>query len=171
MHYARWNMFEQERSEEYEQALSYALRILSRKAYTAHEVRTKLLAREVPQQLVGPLLSELSEYNLINDEQYAGQYTRTYQTGRGPVRIAQELRQRGVAVEHIDRALAWLRKNTNFVTYALAALEERAWRYEPAPDADFAELANAKNRARSFLIRRGYESETIEVVLNKTGWF
>lgn len=147
------------------------MRILSRRAYTAHEVRSKLREREVPEHLVAPLLSELSEYNLINDEQYASQYTRTHQTGRGPVRIAQELRQRGVAVEHIDRALAWLRKNTNFATYALAALEQQAWRYEPAPGASFTEVAQAKNRARDFLIRRGYEIETIEAVLTKTGWF
>lgn len=171
MHYARGTVNDIARTEHYEQALGYALRILSRKAYTAHEVRSKLVERDVPEELIAPLMSELAEYNLINDEQYAGQYTRTHQATRGPVRIEQELTQRGVAPEHIARAMKWLRAHTNFVANATAALEERAWRYEPSPGSGFREVVTAKNRARDFLLRRGYETETIEVVLKKTGWF
>lgn len=157
-----------------QRALDYVMTILSQRAYTEHQLRERIARRFGPHATeidTDSILDQLREYNLVNDELFAEQYAETYRLRRGPIRIAQELRQRGVAESIIAEALAKLRRTTDFVECAHALITERAWRYQVAEGADFTEFAKAKQRAWGFLARAGYEIETIEIVLERVGWF
>lgn len=79
-----------------------ALRLLTRRDYTAAELRTKLLAREAPETEVDTVLADLTQAGLLSDRRVAQSHVRVASAlkGRGRHRIARELEHRGV-----DRAL------------------------------------------------------------------
>ena len=92
------------------QARATALRLLTRRDYTAKELRTKLLDRELPETEVTSVLADLAEAGLVNDRRVAESFVRVASTlkGRGRMRISRELEQRGVDRGVIRDALAKL---------------------------------------------------------------
>ncbi|HKF98015.1 MAG TPA: regulatory protein RecX, partial [Steroidobacteraceae bacterium] len=101
---------------------------------------------------VADVIAELGRTGLLNDARYAQNYV-AYHAGRGqgPVRIAVELRRRGLAPESIDAALAggpdWI---------ALARKVCRV-KFGSQPPANWAQRA----RHARFLQYRGFSSDHI----------
>jgi len=140
------------------QARATALRLLTRRDYTAKELRTKLLDRGMPEAEVASVLAELAEEGAVNDRRVAESFVRVASTvkGRGRLRISRELEQRG-----IDRAI---------VREALAALpvedESASLRKLLARKRLPARLSPAEHR-RVFaqLVRRGFSADLIAKAL------
>lgn len=86
----------------------YALRILTRRAHSVHEMKTKLLRRADSELLAQVVLARLKESGQLDDSRYARQFTRTRAEVRkqGKFRIARDLRARGVPDRHINDAIA-----------------------------------------------------------------
>jgi regulatory protein len=80
------------------QARVAALRLLTRRDYTAKEIHQKLLDREVPEAEAAAVVADLAASGLINDRRVAESFVRVASTvkGRGRLRIERELAQRGV---------------------------------------------------------------------------
>lgn len=83
-----------------------AIRLLTQREHTRIELQRKLIKRGFTQDIVEPLLDQLIQKKLLNDQRFAENYIH-YRTnkGYGPVRIAAELNQRGVAADLIDELL------------------------------------------------------------------
>ena len=80
-----------------------ALRLLSRREHSAQELKQKLLHKGFEINLVESLLDELRQEGSLSDKRFAESYTRSrISRGYGPVRIRQELRQRGAGDEIIE---------------------------------------------------------------------
>jgi regulatory protein len=90
------------------QLYEVALRSLTRRAHSVHEMKQKLARRCDNHLLVQVVMARLKENGLIDDARYAKQFTRqrTEIRRQGKFRIARELRARGVPDRHIDSALA-----------------------------------------------------------------
>jgi len=86
---------------------SAALRALMRRAHSVHELRRALERRCPDADLVSAELARLKQQNLLDDARYAREFARQHATIRrqGRLRIAQELRRRGVPDRHIESAL------------------------------------------------------------------
>jgi regulatory protein len=136
-----------------------ALDILARREHSAHELREKLQAR-FPElrfdTLIQPVLERLREEGLQSDLRFSEAYVH-YRGSRGvgPLRIAQELRRKG-----IDRTL--LRE----VLHATIDWEERCRevlrrKFQVGAGAPTAERA----RWMRFLAQRGFDSEQVRAVL------
>ena len=92
------------------QARATALRLLTRRDYTAKELRTKLLERDLPEADVTSVLADLAESGAVNDRRVAESFVRVASTlkGRGRLRISRELEQRGIDRAIVRDALAAL---------------------------------------------------------------
>ncbi|WP_018923351.1 recombination regulator RecX [Salsuginibacillus kocurii] len=88
-------------------ALNDALQTISYKMRSAYEVKQKLAAKEYPEEVIEEAVNKVKEYGYINDVEFAKAYVRTKKrtTDHGPVRIQDDLLQKGVSQAIIDEAL------------------------------------------------------------------
>ncbi len=88
-------------------ARASALRLLTRREHSRHELRRKLEQRRFDTQLVEALLDELESERLLSDTRYAELLvSNRAERGYGPLRIRMELGERGVAREIVEQTLA-----------------------------------------------------------------
>lgn len=79
------------------------LRLLARREHSRRELLDKLAVRGFDRDEVEPVVAGLIEQNWQNDQRYAECYVRQrIQAGYGPIRIAYELQQRGIADVDLD---------------------------------------------------------------------
>jgi len=90
-----------------EEMYELALRALTRRAHSVHEMKQKLERRSNNKLLVQVVMARLKENGMIDDARYAKQFARQRTEGRkqGKFRVARDLRARGVQDKHIDAAL------------------------------------------------------------------
>jgi regulatory protein len=83
-----------------------ALNFLARREHSRLELERKLSAKEYDKNIIQEVLHKLKDKNLQSDERFAANYTKARaDRGYGPVRIALELRERGVSDSIINEAL------------------------------------------------------------------
>ena len=87
-------------------AKQVAVRLLARREHSVEELRQKLVKREFDSDEIASALLELQEGDWQSDERFTEAYVRARRLkGYGPVRIAAELRERGVSEQIADRYL------------------------------------------------------------------
>ena len=144
------------------QARATALRLLTRRDYTAKELRTKLLERDVPVAEVTSVLTDLTDAGVVNDRRVAESFVRVASTvkGRGRLRISRELEQRGIDRAIIRDALAALPVDDE--TASIRRFLDR--KHLPA-------RLNPAEHRRVFgqLVRRGFSADLIAKALRGRG--
>jgi regulatory protein len=84
-----------------------AMDLLARREHSRRELRQKLLRRFKAPELIDTQLNRLTEENLQSDSRYAGSFLRQrISRGYGPVRIRQEMRQKGISDAEIELAIS-----------------------------------------------------------------
>jgi regulatory protein len=138
---------------------AYAIFLLSRRDYSASELRKKLTGRGYLEEAIVPVVGELLASNTINDRRY-GSNVVAYRArrGQGPVRIRNELRKAGVAAEDVDAAVAGDEDSPDFTK---RAREVRSRKFGPEIPKDHKERAK---QAR-FLQYRGFSNDHIRAAL------
>ena len=140
------------------------LRALTRREHSRTELVTKFSSRVECEEVLEAALDRLVEDGYQCDERFAEVFVRSrVGRGQGPSRIEQELRQRGVASELIDRVLEAC--DADWEALALAAVQKRFSGLEgdePLAQDDWA-------RAGRFLAGRGFPSDLIYRVLRMRG--
>jgi regulatory protein len=88
-------------------ARAIALRQLTAAPRTRAQLAGSLARKGVPDEVAEAVLNRFEEVHLVDDEDFARQWVRTRQVGRGLSRRAlrQELRERGVAEETVRAAV------------------------------------------------------------------
>lgn len=128
-----------------------AMDYLARREHSRLELRRKLKKRFDDDELVEQQLERLVEENLQSDARYAESFVRQrFNRGHGPLRIRQEMRQRGVPDGDIQQAL----ESENFDWFA-SARSVLARKYGDAPAV---ELKQKAKRSR-FMQYRGFSPE------------
>jgi regulatory protein len=129
-----------------------AMDLLARREHGRAELSRKLRQRGAAQELIDPALERLAEEGLLNESRYLESYIASRaRSGYGPLRIREELSQRGLPRGEIEQALAAADIDWR------AQLQE-VWRRKfPALPKD------ARERAQQgrFLSYRGYSMEAI----------
>jgi regulatory protein len=86
-----------------------ALELLARREHSRLELRQKLIQRGYPPESIGSVLDRLVEERLLDESRYAELYAcARADKGYGPLRIARELRERGVPEDVVAATLAAL---------------------------------------------------------------
>jgi len=143
--------------EQYRRARGKAMDLLARREHAVAELRDKLTQRDMQPALVARVLDELQAEGLLSDARFAEAYVRYRRnSGHGPQRIRQELRQRGV-----EEALqaTWLESAE--VDWSALARQARSKRFGADLPGDYKERA----RQARFLQYRGFTSEQIQAAL------
>lgn len=151
------------------EARAAAVRALSRREYSVYELRSKL-ERSYDDATVEQVLDELLERNLLSDQRFAEVFVRSrIERGQGPMRIREELRQRGVHDDEIDAHLTF---DTEFwFDLASKVLDKRPELARALQSADGGDQAQTHMRDRAigrigrFLAARGFPGDVIHQVL------
>lgn len=146
-----------EREQLYQNVLDVAAKQLSYRALSTEGLRKKLLEKGCPEDAVEYALAWLQERQLLNDAAFAASVVRSYQKrGYGPMRIRQELRQRGVPREELEHALEGFQANYEKMQ---ALLEKRL----------HGDVSDRKevDKAVAALQRRGYVWSEIRAALSQ----
>ena len=125
-----------------------ALDLLARREHSYAEMLRKLRQRDVSMDMAEIELDRLQEEGLLSDERFCEAYVHARsQRGYGPVRLREELRQRGVAERLIDEQLFSAGRDWT-------ALAHRTFskRFPEGPAEDLKERA----RQQRFMQYRGY---------------
>lgn len=132
-------------------AHTIALRRLSAAPQTRHQLEQALRRRGVPDEAATEVLDRLEAVALVDDDAFAAAWVESRHRSRGLARgaLAAELRNRGVAGETVDTALAGLDRDDELATArALVARRSAALaRLDPAARA---------RRLLGLLARKGY---------------
>jgi regulatory protein len=137
-----------------------AMNLLARRDHSRQELREKLCRRfgAGMQAEIEQLLDQLCVERLLCDRRYAESYIHSRSSkGQGPLRIRQELRQKGLCSELLSEVMAELQ-----VDWVALAREVRRKKFGPVAPADFAERA----RQLRFLGYRGFDGEVASAALD-----
>ena len=128
-----------------------AMDLLARREHSHRELRDKLKRRFPDPDLVMQELERLREEHLQSDTRFAESFARQrVLRGQGPLRIRQEMRQRGLGDSEISEAIASL--DVNWFDLAAEVLEKK---FGGLPVEDIKERA----RRQRFMQYRGFSLE------------
>lgn len=138
--------------------LEVAVRMLARREHSVHELRHKLIAKGFDRRLVEDAVTQCRSKNLVSDARFVEALIHERKRrGYGPLRIQNDLRQRG-----IDAGLVadWL--DVNDPGWLASLREVRCKKFGNQPPDDYREWA----RQARFLQSRGFSADQIRQVMN-----
>lgn len=92
--------------EQLDSARNAAVHFLSFRLRSISETRSFLQGKHIPLPIIDNVLNHLEETGLLDDRKFAAWVSDSRaRTGYGPVRIRQELQQKGVAADTIEEVL------------------------------------------------------------------
>lgn len=155
-------------------ARQIALNLLAYRARTAEELRRRLVRRDIPDATARACVEDFEEKGYVDDAEFAETFTRERlrTRPRGPRRIAQELRARGVDEQTAEAAIEKILDELGLEEIEIARNAARQWRRRtPRPPKDAAPDKDTKNtqrrRLHGYLARRGFTGETIWTVMDE----
>jgi regulatory protein len=136
-----------------------ALRLLARREHSRQELARKLALAGFSADEVAPLLDEFEAKNWLSDRRFAESYVADHRAKSGSVKLAYELRQRGVGDKLIESVL-----NEHCDSELERALAVWQKKFSAA-------AADAAARARQirYLQGRGFTSDAIRKVIAASG--
>jgi regulatory protein len=149
---------------EEEQQKSYltAVRLLSSRLRSEHEIKTRLKQKGFTAEIINHTVKRLSSEGYLNDTLFAEQLTtqRIHSQKKGRNFIKQELQQKGLSKDRIQEAMSQVDSETE---YKLAlGLAKKKYRSESDQDP-----SKARRKMAGFLARRGYPGSVVSRVLRE----
>ncbi len=143
------------------EARKKAMDYLARREYGFDELIKKLETAGFCSDIAADVVLVLRDDGLQSDERFAGSFVQSrISQGKGPARIRQELKERGLGSPLVTEAL----QATDTDWYALA-LDIRVRKFGTDLPVDFKEKA----RQMRFLQYRGFEQDHIQTAVSNTG--
>ncbi|MGD9107682.1 MAG: regulatory protein RecX [Gammaproteobacteria bacterium] len=131
-----------------------AIKLLAQREHSRYELQSKLLIRKYDRAVIEKVLDELSQTNLQSDIRFAQSYTRMKMArGFGPIRIRQELHDRGIADDLIEECLA-----ISLDAWMQEIIKVRSKKFGSDVPHDYEERA----KQMRFLQYRGFTTEQIK---------
>ena len=138
-------------------AKAVAVKLLSRREHSAHEIREKLRQREFDSDEIEQVVEELKAGGWLSDERFAEAYIRMRQLkGFGPVRISMELKERGVDELIVESLL-----DANDASWMRVLEQQYQKKYRNTAIEDY----NEKAKRIRFLQYRGFTLDAIYQVI------
>lgn len=136
------------------------LRFLSYRHRSEKEIKDFLACKQVAPVVIAKILKKLKEQNFINDREFAKWWIeqRTGSKPRGWRAIKMELKQKGISDELITNYKLLI---TNEEELARKAIEKKTAIYKKLPRQE------AYQKLSQFLLRRGFDWETIKIVIDE----
>ena len=134
-----------------------ALRLLNRRDYCAAELAARLVERGVDKPLAAEVVEGLGRERLVDDARYAENFVAWHSgRGQGPLRIAHELKELGVAPALVEQAV-----NASGADWRARCAKVRRRRFGDEPPTEWKERA----RQARFLQYRGFSADQVRAAL------
>lgn len=134
-----------------QRAREAALRFLSFRLRSEHEMRTFLVGKRFPKDIIDQTIGYLTETGLLDDRKFARWWTESRMHGGwGPRRIVQELKMKGVNKDIIDEEM---KRDWKDVTRQV--LEKEQSKLHALPP------MKRRMKMQQVLLRRGFSFDTI----------
>ena len=134
-----------------------ALKLLNRRDYCAAELSGRLAERGFEAGVAHATVARLERERLVDDERFAEHYVRAHaERGQGPVRIAHELKELGVAQDLVERAV-----DASDGRWRERCVALRRRRFGEQPPSEWKE----RGRQARFLTYRGFSAEQVRAAL------
>jgi regulatory protein len=147
--------------DENHKALMEALRYVGRRPRSSKEIEIKLQEKGYSEEAITITIQKLVEQKIIDDEQFANLWTehRIFSQKKGRRWVQQELKQKGLSKELINEAMA----NVDEEAELKAAYDtaKKKW------DTIKGEAYERKQKLASFMLRRGYPSSMVSIVIKQ----
>lgn len=138
-------------------AFDSALRLLTRREHGAIELCEKLIKKGFSPGEAKDALESCQRLGLQNDSRFIENYSRSrIRQGYGPLKITQELKNKGVDLELIQRELEC--EKENWLAYAIKVWEKKS---KGQLDLSFNEI----QKLQAFLLYRGFSMDIITKVV------
>jgi regulatory protein len=135
-----------------------ALTLLAAREYSQFTLARKLGTKGFEKELIVEVLNELLQKSWLNDQRFAENFINSrMHKGYGPLRIQQELKEKGIAAEISEAILDF--RNEQWTHLATAVRHKKF-------GADTIANVNEKSRQMKFLQYRGFTFDQIKVALN-----
>jgi regulatory protein len=152
-------------SNPYRKALNTALRILTRRDHSKHELSQKLKARGHAGEIIDKVISECERFDYINDERTAEVFIRRlHRKGYGRKRIRFELNLKGFRGNHIQTILSKNISDADECQCAETIFKKYAGRFDREKNA-----LKRKDKIYRFLYARGFSITMISDLIRKIG--
>jgi regulatory protein len=149
----------------YRKALNTALRILTRRDHSKHELSQKLAARGHAGEVIDKVISECERFDYINDERTARVFIRRrHRKGYGRKRIRFELNLKGFRGNQIQALLSKNISDADECQCAETIFQKHAGRFDREKD-----LLKRKDKIYRFLYARGFSKAVISEFFRKFG--
>jgi regulatory protein len=143
-------------------AMNAAYRILSLRARSEEELREKLQTKGFNHSLIDEVISSMREKSYVNDSDFAQNLARYLLRNRsyGLIRIAEELRKKGIPSEIIRNTMSGLKGEVDEKEMVIHSLKVRL------RGSDYSRMAEReKKRIVDYLYRKGFPLSKIYEVL------
>ena len=143
-------------------AKNYALELLSDGGYSKSQMIYRLGQRGFSPQTIETILEELEQLGHIKDENFAKKWVDRRQRSKpkGKKMLQHELADQNIDKATVDRVLAGI-DSTEEIDIALQLAQKQAKHYQSLPP------EVAKRRLHGFLLRRGFDYETIQSAIKR----
>ncbi|MES2368816.1 MAG: recombination regulator RecX [Pseudomonadota bacterium] len=132
-----------------------ALRLLARREHSRFELARKLGQAGFAPDEIEPLLDEFEEKKWLSDRRFAESYIADHRARAGSIKLAYDLRQRGVSETVIEGVL---RENRDTELERARQIWQKKFSSAPADSAE-------KARQTRFMQSKGFTSEVIQLIL------
>lgn len=149
--------------EEFSRAKDYVYKLLAKRMYTKKEIQNKLQSRKYSLKVIQNILSLMEEYRYLNDKSFAEEWieSRIRAKPKGKIALKRELMQKGIDESIVEQALENKLDESKLSETALELARRRLKSYSKD------DALTAKRKLMNFLIRRGFDFETIRNVIEK----
>jgi regulatory protein len=150
-------------NDSYRKALNTALRILTRKDHSKHELSQKLKTRGYAGEIIDKVISECERFDYIDDERTTQVFIRQLQRkGYGRKRIQFELNSKGLRGEDLQAVLSKSISDADEYQSAEKIFRKQARRFDREKDS-----IKRKDKIYRFLYGRGFSKAVISELINK----
>ncbi len=134
-----------------------AMNLLQKRDYTEHKLREKLKEGLYSAEIIEDTIEYLKSYRYIDDERFADEYIRYHLELRSRNRIRQDLLQKGISGDVIDRLLADAYEENSNEPELLLCVKLLKKKHYDKDNTTYEE----KQKIMAFLYRKGFENGVI----------
>jgi len=158
---------EVKRAEDTRRARETALRLLSYRARSTHELQSRLKKKDIPDGIIRAVIASLKKSGLLNDLEFgrAFAHDKLQRKPMGREMLKQELRKRGLSNDDVESILSEVYTDDAEEAYALRLVSKRMERSRTA----FAKLDPTRRRKRlaDYLARRGFQWDVVKKAIDQ----
>ncbi len=152
-----------QQADRYTNAMRAAMSRLNRKAFSTYQLDRKLAELGHDQAARTQVLDRLTEIGLLNDESVGRAIIHNTARGRGtgPKLLKQKLYRKGLHAQLIDRLVSEYTSDYDQTAQAVALAKQKLAK------SDKTDNLTVKRRLYSLLLRRGFDSDTINAAMQE----